>query len=449
MVERTPLLEDLTHEERKALDIMAKRRGFDDEFWVEHRRQIKTAEFSQAFEEWATGAGWDGSDEQRQDLWWAYLNSPEYKAKERARLQVEEREVNKDGTTSCGVFIPLPYNLAKDFPDKREHDDSVPHFTILYVGDCSPEAYKILCGIVRDVARKLKPFRIDLSHYSEFKNAKGLKIAHMEPGLIGQMRLALIHGLIRRAIDQFGKEINVQHTYGVKGSPGAPYESQFLSHATLAYLPPEVPYTGPKPTGSWTVNEIECWGHEKIRIPLGKTKVDQPTGLTRSPLSIDYPMAVPTGEKNAASARYITVGELRDRARDLMKRTGLSGVELLRLTRQEDFLPGGLADKAKPEDFDPKQLAMGIEVELEHTKDRKLAREIAMDHLKEDPRYYTKLKTIHREDRGDMTRLGGHETHHGVGGSSGDITLDGSLPYLDAQKKLDAKLRRAKLKGLA
>jgi hypothetical protein len=57
-----------------------------------------------------------------------------------------------------------------------------------------------------------------------------------------------------------------------------------------------------------------------------------------------------------------------------------------------DMIKGGLADKKKPEDFDPKQLAMGIEVEMEHTGNRKLAKEIAMDHLSEDPKYYTKLK---------------------------------------------------------
>jgi hypothetical protein len=65
--------------------------------------------------------------------------------------------------------------------------------------------------------------------------------------------------------------------------------------------------------------------------------------------------------------------------------------------RHRDQIPGGLADKSKPGDFDPDQLRMGIASEMEHTKDRSIAREIAMDHLKEDPRYYTKLKKIHKE----------------------------------------------------
>lgn len=62
----------------------------------------------------------------------------------------------------------------------------------------------------------------------------------------------------------------------------------------------------------------------------------------------------------------------------------------------EDKIPGGLADKKKPSDFDQKALAEGIKVELEHTSDKKIAEEIAMDHLTEDPNYYKKLATIEK-----------------------------------------------------
>lgn len=37
------------------------------------------------------------------------------------------------------------------------------------------------------------------------------------------------------------------------------------------------------------------------------------------------------------------------------------------------------------------QLTKGIEVEKEHTSHENIAREIALDHLHEDPNYYTKL----------------------------------------------------------
>jgi hypothetical protein len=45
------------------------------------------------------------------------------------------------------------------------------------------------------------------------------------------------------------------------------------------------------------------------------------------------------------------------------------------------------------ETIDPKELQAGIEIELEHTKNPDIARQIAIDHLNEDSKYYTKLLT--------------------------------------------------------
>ncbi len=54
-------------------------------------------------------------------------------------------------------------------------------------------------------------------------------------------------------------------------------------------------------------------------------------------------------------------------------------------------LAGGLSSGWRPEEFDPDQLQLGIESEMEHTDDPGIAQEIAMDHLVEDERYYDKL----------------------------------------------------------
>lgn len=80
-----------------------------------------------------------------------------------------------------------------------------------------------------------------------------------------------------------------------------------------------------------------------------------------------------------------------------MKAKKITGKQLSRLIEKSDRIPGGKADNKKESDFDPKQLAMGIEVETEHTKDRGLAKEIAMDHLTEIPDYYTRLKKMEDE----------------------------------------------------
>jgi hypothetical protein len=67
----------------------------------------------------------------------------------------------------------------------------------------------------------------------------------------------------------------------------------------------------------------------------------------------------------------------------------------------EELIPGGKAFGLELEDIAQehqvpleglkKALIVGIKVEGEHTPDRAKAREIAMDHLAEDPDYYTKL----------------------------------------------------------
>jgi hypothetical protein len=41
--------------------------------------------------------------------------------------------------------------------------------------------------------------------------------------------------------------------------------------------------------------------------------------------------------------------------------------------------------------FDPQQLATGTKIEMEHTSNQKIAKEIAKDHLVEFPDYYTYL----------------------------------------------------------
>lgn len=47
--------------------------------------------------------------------------------------------------------------------------------------------------------------------------------------------------------------------------------------------------------------------------------------------------------------------------------------------------------KVTEKDVDKKELEMGTKVEMEHTKNKAIARRIALDHLAELPDYYTRL----------------------------------------------------------
>lgn len=57
-------------------------------------------------------------------------------------------------------------------------------------------------------------------------------------------------------------------------------------------------------------------------------------------------------------------------------------------------IPGGLAEGKPDYKFDPEELYKGTQVELEHTDDYEIAKEIAKDHLVEDKNYYDKLARI-------------------------------------------------------
>jgi len=43
-----------------------------------------------------------------------------------------------------------------------------------------------------------------------------------------------------------------------------------------------------------------------------------------------------------------------------------------------------------------KQLKMGTDIEKEHTKHHDVAKEIALDHIRELPNYYTRLKKMEK-----------------------------------------------------
>lgn len=82
---------------------------------------------------------------------------------------------------------------------------------------------------------------------------------------------------------------------------------------------------------------------------------------------------------------------------ELLQKLGFEG---------NDAVKGGIADRKKESDFDSKSLKKGEKVEEEHTKDKKVAKEIASDHLTEDPKYYEKLKKMEKKSAAFAEKLG-------------------------------------------
>jgi hypothetical protein len=107
-----------------------------------------------------------------------------------------------------------------------------------------------------------------------------------------------------------------------------------------------------------------------------------------------------------------------DKVGDEMKAAGVKGVDvrkgiisadftktgLKESVNEADVVPGGLAKGLSLNDIAEKhgvsvdmmvaEFKKGIAVEMEHTTDREVAKEITLDHLFEDPKYYDKLKKV-------------------------------------------------------
>jgi len=66
---------------------------------------------------------------------------------------------------------------------------------------------------------------------------------------------------------------------------------------------------------------------------------------------------------------------------------------------KEDELSGGLGDTTDSNTLNRKELEIGINTEMEHTNDPVKAKEIATDHLTEDPQYYSKLNKAHLQEQ--------------------------------------------------
>ena len=62
---------------------------------------------------------------------------------------------------------------------------------------------------------------------------------------------------------------------------------------------------------------------------------------------------------------------------------------------------GGAGDNKPDEMFSESELSRGTKHEMEHTSNRNIAKEIAKDHLSEDPEYYKKLE---RMEKGYMAK---------------------------------------------
>jgi hypothetical protein len=188
-------------------------------------------------------------------------------------------------------------------------------------------------------------------------------------------------------------------------------------------------------------NEIEKGDFQIVFDIAKKYNKTNPRKLAKSLKSGDYKRPLILNFED----RYILVaGNTRlstSAAMGMNPKVFIARVNVMK--EQVNNIKGGLSDNktieqiakkhSKKENFEEmlsvlkKQLSMGMKVEMEHTKDKTKAKEIAMDHLYEDPKYYSKLKKVETKEATDS-------------GSSGSY----SAPLFSTIKKPITKIHNSK-----
>lgn len=152
------------------------------------------------------------------------------------------------------------------------------------------------------------------------------------------------------------------------------------------------------------VNESEYdeWGHKKKKSRLDEV-FDSPKEKDENYLDKTTDPEGQQPNKADGGVEYPAVVDLRikDKSLDKVAEEDNEVESNLNITPEEDLesnietapeseeeIVGGLADGAEPQQFDPQQILKGIEVEMEHTNNPRIALELVMDHLIENPEYY-------------------------------------------------------------
>ena len=135
--------------------------------------------------------------------------------------------------------------------------------------------------------------------------------------------------------------------------------------------------------------------------------IGEPSPYLSQPKSPNTPNASALGGITKALDRDSNIGIAQSNMEDdwVKKHSTIKGpVKPFR----EDKIAGGLAKGLTLNDIAEKhgvsvdvmvaEFKKGIAVEMEHTTDREVAKEIALDHLFEDPKYYTKLSSVEKQN---------------------------------------------------
>lgn len=161
-----------------------------------------------------------------------------------------------DGT-SVGLFIPLPEDLAGQFP-KKEEDPSPAHTTFLYIGRVEKAREQALLDALEGAFEELGSVRAVLNGVDRFVNQKS-KVVFSR--IRFSRDLSQIRERVWRALEDAGFEVEDSFP-------------RYNPHTTLEYFSDHHDvWEGVPPVGAWDFNSIELWGLSKKHvIPFGEAK---------------------------------------------------------------------------------------------------------------------------------------------------------------------------------
>lgn len=340
-----------------------------------------------------------------------------------------------DGT-SVGFFIPVPEELAEQFPSLGKEDTSPPHVTLLYVG-AVPKAREaeFITVSTRALLKQPGPIIATIGDPDFFVHPdKNRRVWYS--AVTFSKDVAELRDRLWLALEEAG--FKVEHSYPLAMFP----------HITLAYADGEAhehsPWKGGMPGGAWSFDSLAVWGlSKKVEVSLGDFGGEDFAEVARATVAsrVASTPVPPTGgeckvldqtvdrvywQAKSGSRTYWLITNYagvidqdaplsgHQQGNYFKKRDGDAAWAQVKSAQRvasrwaADQIPGGIGDKKKPADFDKAQVEKGEKVEMEHTDDRAVAREIAVDHLTEDPDYYDKLEKIEKHG----AKLGSDRASH-------------------------------------
>lgn len=148
---------------------------------------------------------------------------------------------------SVGLFIPLPRDLASQYPPKGEgRDSSPPHVTLLYCGTVPGHMENKMEEVCREACSSFKSFSVKIKKPRKFVNDKNETIRHSP---VASIRLKRFHDYMKEAFIQAGLPVSDKYP-------------EFKPHITIEYVAEgeKSQYKDIKPQGIFEVEEVHLWG---------------------------------------------------------------------------------------------------------------------------------------------------------------------------------------------